>query len=82
MNLRTRLLNRLLDVASAEATLRCVHRLSARSAQVQGRLRSGALALVESCGVATRSDLAQISAELAALQQSIDALAQRLDERP
>lgn len=74
MNARTRSLNRLLDVARSEAVMGRMHRATGKAAALAGRLRGQARALVEGAGMAGRVDLADATAELAALTDATDRL--------
>lgn len=74
MNRSTALLNRVLDVARAEPVVAGVHQLTARLARLTAALRARSLAAVESTGLASRADLADLNAELAALTDATDRL--------
>lgn len=62
--LTTRLLNRLLDVGTAEPAVRLQHAVSRARAQARARLHDAAVMRLEQLGVATRLDLAGVEAEL------------------
>ncbi len=77
--LRTRWLNRALDVTTAQPVVRAVHGLRRLRAQARARAHDVAVTRLEQVGVATRIDLAGVEAELGALvdvtQRLTDAVA-------
>ncbi|MCB9522835.1 MAG: hypothetical protein H6702_05560 [Myxococcales bacterium] len=65
--LKTRALNRLIDVGTAEPVVRLQHAISKARAQARARFHDLAVLRLEQLGVATRIDLAGVEDELAHL---------------
>lgn len=63
----TAVLNRVLDVATAEPVVRLQHALSRARASTRARLHDATVLRLEQLGVATRLDLAGVEAELSHL---------------